>query len=835
MTNRTRWLFGALVMLAAFAFVMPDFADAQTATVVPRVKFSRAFDQTKPVYIEVAIVNGPSVVITLAPGIRKGNFILEGVLPNRNYIIVARASNDPKFAPENTQVLKAFVGKAQMADITAVVNINPATTPLAEAVSLYCENTGYDLNDPAIEADLDSIVAAADPGAVAEGLSTTSVSGTVVNINNVPVSGATVSTVGVLHSATSATDASGNFSLVKVPLRCRRLEATCAPRYLAAQSDEIALQQNTSLAGVLIQLMPNPADARSDIREAVRLMVDNSSGNLADYLAEDPNSFTYSLTGSTGTTSLDRAGFMATVPGTYREISWLDSDYTQTLTADSKSVTFTISAWTTRDSGTYRRTAYKAQGEAVFEGALWRLKSLNLTDEKKLPVAPVPQVTSGDGSATIRWTASSDSLVTGYNLYRTATDTAPVDGAVPIKTLGKSEITYIDADLSTGTYYYWICAVESYDPGTGVQSVFGPLSAGVKAVVFSSRTVVEQFMQCAVNRDQAGMNALLSDSFQAVFPGTTYGMTKANFVNWAMDVFSLDGVLPNKLWRVDSAYKDGNWLKVRAFQIGHRLNTTPARNSRLIEDESWEVLNVTGTAPVITRFALATPKYYPIAPANVRCTNQGTAESDGHVDLAWDKPDDPELKGYRILRSETQDYSATTARWLQAEGTYLAPDQTTHTDPISVAGKTYFYWVVAYDNYDINTMTEENKNNCVQIGLPAEVKLAAQSFLESTVNHNVTGVRSAVTANFQASQVSRVFTLDAYCAALSSVPPTLNLASYQFLWAVRDVIDGVETLRVTYTCTGTWDQLTISRAEIEVIKVDNVWKVKTATFVDVTG
>lgn len=816
-TNRVRWLLAATAVLVVAASFAPCVVGAKIS-LFPRAMFTRAFDLTRPVYVEVSIADGPSVKITLAAGQKTGRYALEGVAPGKNYILVAKASNDPLFAPDKTQVLKALVRNAdfKIGLEVIVVNINSVSTALTDAVVLYCDNTGIDLNDPAIEADLALIVAAPDPLAKAIELSTTQVSGTVQNVNGATVSGATVATVGCINAASSVTDSGGSFTLMKVPIRCTRLEATSKPRYFPAQSDAIVLKGGTILTGVSIVLRPDPAAAYYDILEAATLMGQDPSSRLGGYLS---SGFTFTADGGT----LSRDVFLTNVHSMYSEMSWSKSSY-QAQVIDDKTVTFAVSAWITRDAATKRRTAYQAGGGAVFEGSVWSLTPLTLSNGKELPVAPAIRATGGDGSATLTWTASSDSLVTGYNIYRTSDTTAPVEGAVPVKTLAKNVTSYVDTPLTTGDYYYWMRAVEGYtDPVTGVvSSVLGPLSSSAFVHVFSSRTTVEAFMTCALNRDSVEMAKLLSDSFQATVPGSAYKLSKTAFINWLLDVFSLDSASPAKLWRVDSAIKADGFLKVKAFQVGKRLSEV--RNARLDEEEWWEVVG-TETSATITQFIVpSNPVIYPLAPLNFECANPDRAGIDSVI-LTWVKPPDPEIKGYRVLRCQAPDY-VTGATWFPSETSLLPADQTTFTDSTTVAGTTYFYWVIAYDNYDVDTMTEQNMNNYVQIGLPTEVREAALAFLDSSARNDEAGVRATVTPDFQAFRESMLYTLDAYCTAVSSsatfsLQPTYGFAKYD-----------PNAVLISYNCSLTWNGGTAYNwVEILLVNVNGVWKAKLATFV----
>lgn len=802
------------------------------------------------VFVEVSIVDDNQKYADMkevsAGTVQSASYHIEGLKRDRNYIIIGRAANlpgDAKIDGPQTQTIKNIIRKSEMADPEQnvfTVNISPETNELVAAVELYLVNTGRGLNDAGVDDDLDAIMEADDPLQMAITLSTTTVRGTIQDILSEPLGEATVVIIGSnpqLSAVSNATD--GSFAITLVPIRYQGVRAEKAPRYLAAEQNGLELTAGVP-CNLTLRLDPNPAVIAADLIEAAALMADNSSSNLSRWLTDD---FSYTFLAEA---PKNKTTIMEELPASYVSISPGPETTYNSVDGSKTDFDFYNDNWIMRRETTYVRHSYTASGTVRYGEKRWQLVSLTINNEVRLPKAPTSlKVTAGDALAKVEWTAPvpNDPEIDGYKIYRTSTATKPAEGASPIASTG-SVLSYQESSLSTGTYYYWVRSVDEYE---GVE-ILSDYSLCKEVYVVNALETVQQFIAYALARNKAAMTGMLAEAFEWKPVGEPgYSTDKGRFVDEMDEQF---GTTTPLACRWDLKLSDPTFsrsttgsnvtIKVPGLIAGRFSDLYPNRTRRWMEVlETWEVSLIDGK---LRYFNAGTRELYPATPAGFTCTNMTTLEQDAVVKMSWQKPDDPELAGYRIYRNIENDFSSA-----EVVGNITNPAQITDNSIEYISGEQVFYWIVAYDNYG----EESAPSNPILTGVPDEIRVLAENFLLASYNKNATDVKKYVTADFFAYLLKEQYSLARYCNFEDfdmPVAPPYDLAYFEVLNPSSSVGKGVDQNEIrasddwmryelTFIVKGggticQWAGISCTNIVVQISYVNDEWKVFAANFLN---
>lgn len=849
----TRAALRLIPVLALTALLASTVLSAQSLRVVPRIMFPRGrLVTTMPITVELSITDGNKRYdkkVTIQPGANQTTLKLMGVPRNRNYVVVARASNDSQFNGDSTVVLRAIIRKSQIGDgvVEHAVTINRESTTFADAVILYLDNTALALNEidagrsTQVEGAMDAILnlPAGDAKAEAERLSTVTVTGSVTDILGDPLEGIKVSAVDCTPSKLTLAD--GTFALEKVPVRCTSLRAyheaaaPTVPRYIA---QDLTIGPLTAPGGPIavgtISLEPDPAAIPGDLRTAVALMADDT-GDLAGWLSDSFN-FVRAVPGEPPIQTKNKAEFILDIPPEYVEIT-IGSDFAKAETGTPRVYTFTAT-WTARQAATLWREKTAASGTITYGNKRWQLTSLTWGSPVILPQPPMEfAAVGGDGRAVLTWEAPADmDGVSGFQILRGASED-PTLAAPLSETLSPAARSLIDT-VAKGTYHYWICSLEQY----GGQTVKGPLTPMATAVVYDSFDTIKLFLSFAELRNRAGMESCLENTFSTTYGGAV--MDKTTFVNWVLDtLFMTSDPMggPTHKWSVDESQiskevsDTQSVLRLKTYMVG-RLISTELKYSRWVEGaQQWRV-SASGSH-LISWIGADSRKYYP-APAQPECTNALTADADRRAELRWSIPPDPDttaLDGFYILRSETDDWTG--AVRLPLGGTTLSSATTTYTDSSIESGKGYYYWVIAVDKYGGTSKRPENMGRYVLVaGLPPDVRAIADQFLSGSASKNAVTVRAVTDDScliYQSNGAGNTWTvplLEYVNFANFTLDPLFTYLSFRLVEVRSGRTGTVDYYEITYDCEGTWDYIPIETVTVTIEPILDGWIVTRASF-----
>jgi len=819
------------------------------------------------VYVEVSIIDNSQKYADMEEinggTVKVSNYRIEGLKRDRNYIITARAANlpgDAKIDGPETQTNKNLIRKSELAAPelkTFIVNISPETTNFAAAVELYLANTGRGLNDAGVDEDLDAIMAADDPHQEAIDRSTTTVQGTIQDILSEPLGTATVVIIGSNPQISTVSNAGdGSFVIAEVPIRYQGVRAEKAPRYIAAEQKALVLVAGEP-CDVTLKLDPNPAVIPDDLRDAAELMADNSSGTLTDWLTGGFE-YTYMMDPpkdkATAMDALD-VSYVAILPGPVTDYESVDSESRTDFNFDNEN-------WTMRRETTYVRYSYTASGMVRYGNKRWQLVSLTVDQELRLPKAPTAlTVTAGDATATVGWTAPmpNDPEIDGYQIYRTTTATPPADTALPINATVVVDKSYVDNPLpdglSTGRYYYWVRSVDEYsvDEYSEVE-ILSEYSSAPSVYVVNALETVQQFITHALACDKDSMSGMLAADFTWKPVGALVTSTdKTRFVNYIYDQFSL-GIAPGypaNQWVLQlsspsfSRITAGSaaTIAVPGSLVGWYSSTYAGRNRRWLEVlENWKVSLTSGK---LQYFDAGARELYPGAPTEFACANISTMEVDEIVELEWQRPDDPLLAGYHVYRHVENDFSNA---YPIEDADFVILTSTTGSVPY-VAGEQIYYWLVAYDIYG----EVSAPSNPVLTGVPNEIRVLAENFLQASYEEKETEVRKYITTDFFAYLLETQYSLTNYCSFdyFNMVAPPYEIASYRVVnpessgvsggsgadWNGIRASDDWMRYELTYIIKGggticTWHGIMCTNIVVQIANVNNEWRVFAATFLN---
>jgi hypothetical protein len=808
-------------------------------------------DWSANVYAEISIMDDGlkyADMETIKAGTLKTSaYRIGGLRRDRNYIISARAANLPGDAIKdgpNTQTNKSIIRKSEIADpekSTFTINVGPETNALVAAIELYLANTGRKLNDDGVDADLDAIQSAADPRQRAIELSTTTVQGTIQDILGEPLGEATVVIVGSNPQKSTVSDiGNGTFAITEVPIRYQSVSAGKAPRYLTAGQDVLELVAGVP-CNVTLLLVPNPAVITGDLNAAAVLMADNSSGALSGWLTD---AFSYTFLG----VAKDRATAIAELPAAYVAVyPGPDTTY-QSIGGSKTNFSFGNDNWTMRRETTFVRCSYRASGTVQYGNKRWQLVTLTIENEVRLPKAPTAlTVTGGDASADVGWTAPvpEDAEIDGYRIYRTDTATKPADAAVPIGSTGIGS-SYLESSLTTGRYYYWVRSVDEY---SGVE-ILSDYSLPKQVYVVNALETVQQFVAYALAREEDSMTGMLAADFKWMPVGALYSSTnKTLFVYDMLEQFGTTAPIACRwdLQLSDPAFSrstlGGNTIiKVSGSLAGRFSDLYPDRTRRWLEVlETWEVSLIDGK---LRYFNAGARELYPGAPTAFTCTNMSTLEEDQIVKLAWQKPNDPALAGYRIYRNEANDFS------MAVEVANVTNPASTAHSVSYISGKQIYYWIVACDSYG----EVSAPSTPVLTGVPNEIRELAENFLNASYREAAVDVKKYTTVDFYAYLLKSQYTLASYCNFENfgmPVAPPYELANYRVLnqdpavssstggdgWNEIRVSDDWLRYELTFIVKGggticTWSGISCTNIVVQIANVNDEWKVFAANFLN---
>jgi hypothetical protein len=813
------------------------------------------------VFVEVSIVDDNQKYADMkevsAGTVQSASYHIEGLKRDRNYIIIGRAANlpgDAKIDGPQTQTIKNIIRKSEMADPEQnvfTVNISPETTELVAAVELYLVNTGRGLNDAGVDDDLDAIMEADDPLQMAITLSTTTVRGTIQDILSEPLGEATVVIIGSntqLSAVSNATD--GSFAITLVPIRYQGVRAEKAPRYFGAEQTDLELVAGVPCE-VTLKLDPNPAVIPQDLNAAAALMTEDagSGGALTDWLTSD-FLYTYMMDAPEGKADAMadfKANYVAVRPGTAIDYEAVEESKVE--------FSFVNENWSMRRVSTYERYGYTASGTVRYGNQRWQLAALTVEGEVRLPLAPnTLTATVGDASAKLGWTAPvpEDPEIDGYKIYRTSTATMPAGDATPIGSVSvgsgggdNAGLSYQENNLPTGTYYYWVRSVDEY---AGKENL-SDYSLCKEVYVVNALQTVQQFVTYALARDKASMTGMLADGFTWMpVGGSSISFDKAAFVNYIYDQFVPLSGLPVCSWVLDTSSLTFNrstsgtnaTVAVPASLAGRFSDSYAGKTRRWREVlETWIISLTNGK---LQYFDFGARELLPAAPTNFRWKH---VEDGNTIMLEWNKPNDPELKGYRIYRNTVNDFSKAT----------LVTDLTSTKSDYSIddiVDEQYFYWIVAYDNYDAESVPSAP----VLIGVPEEIRVLAENFLIASFNKSETQVKQYTSFDFIAYLLYMERTLETYCDFInfSMAAPPYSIAYYQVInpgpeggpdkgsdeYSIR-ASDDWTRYRLTFVkrdedgdpvsiCT--WSGVTCMAITVHITNIDDAWWVYQADFLN---
>ncbi|MFC5433798.1 CBM96 family carbohydrate-binding protein [Microbacterium suwonense] len=270
------------------------------------------------------------------------------------------------------------------------------------------------------------------------------------------------------------------------------------------------------------------------------------------------------------------------------------------------------------------------------------------------PTTPsdVSAVTGGDPEITVTWTASDDDLgVTGYDVYRGIAADFTVDETAKIARV--TTTSYTDSDVTPGTWYYRIVAVDEAGNGSPASEV---------------------------------ASATVADVTAPTVPTDLAGTTSGNDVSLSWTAASDDVAVEHyEIHRGASADFEAS----AATRIGESTSTSYTDADQPAGEVFYRVVAVdpTGNASAASDAAQVT---VPDVTAPSTPTVMAVLD-DGAASLSWsDSTDDVGVTGYQVHRAQTADFTVSAATKI-ADVT-----GTTYVDDTVTAGA-WFYRVVAVD------------------------------------------------------------------------------------------------------------------------------------------
>ncbi|MCU4673943.1 DNRLRE domain-containing protein [Microbacterium fluvii] len=317
-----------------------------------------------------------------------------------------------------------------------------------------------------------------------------------------------------------------------------------------------------------------------------------------------------------------------------------------------------LSGWPDRPSSDY--IAAQFDEVAIYPAALTSTSIANhyvlALQDSIAPTIPTGLTQNGTTSAQLSWTASTDANgVAGYRVYRGTTADFTVSPSALVGDVASPAWT--DPNTTPNTRYYKVTA---YDAAGNESAASGSLGVTIADVTAPSGV---SGLAASVAGDDVALTWNASTDDVAVDHYEVYRGTTENF--------SISGLTPiantGSAAYTDVDVAEGTWY--------YRVVAVDAAGNKSGPGASAQaIVNIDDEAP-------STPGGL-----------EGTAASDGTVDLTWSaSTDDVGVVGYRVYRGSTAGFTANAAS-LVADGVTA----TEWTDTTSSTG-TRYYRVAAYD------------------------------------------------------------------------------------------------------------------------------------------
>ena len=199
---------------------------------------------------------------------------------------------------------------------------------------------------------------------------------------------------------------------------------------------------------------------------------------------------------------------------------------------------------------------------------------------------PVPDTTAPSGvsgvsatvsgaAATLSWSAATDNVgVTGYRVYRSVTDGFTPSDSNLLTTASGSALSYSDADLAPGTYYYRVAAIDAAGNAGGASNQVSATVAGAppaEPVTLSLTPVADTYVnQGAPNAaygaasSMASRGSLAYMSYLRFMPGTNVpaGM---RLVSATLRVYTTSDSFSNSVDRHTVQTVTGGWTEATTY------------------------------------------------------------------------------------------------------------------------------------------------------------------------------------------------------------------------------------------------------------------------------
>ena len=280
-------------------------------------------------------------------------------------------------------------------------------------------------------------------------------------------------------------------------------------------------------------------------------------------------------------------------------------------------------------------------------------------DRRQLPKITYFRADAGDRSVMLSWGV--DRVMPEYSTYRIERSDNQVDYApvsrLPITNGGGDDIAYLPDSLpeNNRSYWYRIAGVNAF----GEQ---GPWSDPIEAVGQVALTTNPAFTEFYARDHQAFLQWTIDPSQQAAVAGVEIEQSPSNVTGFKT---VKQGIGAHERSAVISPLMPSNYFKIVAIdaQGGRR--------------ESF---------PVLVQEVDSIP---PARPSGLR----GSVDSTGLVSLEWNRADDNDTYGYRLLRSDFEGGRMFVLNDIAVQGNHF-----TDTVNLDMMNRRVYYAVVALDN-----------------------------------------------------------------------------------------------------------------------------------------